>query len=106
MLSGSCAGELTFISRTPRNAKVTAEVDSSLFKLDVDGLAKMESELPALTKELMRILLRGSLFSSLPLFPSHKRSVTVLTRLLCNTSLTVTSEEHDRSQAYLLAALS
>lgn len=59
MLSGSCAGELTFISRTPRNATVVAEVDSSLFKLDVASFDKMEKEVPTVAKELLRILLKG-----------------------------------------------
>jgi hypothetical protein len=59
MVAGTTAGELTFLSRTKRNATVVAERDSVLWKLDVEAHEQMgRSEGWAFCRALEECLLR------------------------------------------------
>ncbi|SCV68526.1 BQ2448_647 [Microbotryum intermedium] len=59
MVAGTIAGEMSFLSRSRRNATVTAERDSVLWKLDIASHEKMGQEQGwAFTRKLEACLLR------------------------------------------------
>jgi CRP-like cAMP-binding protein len=60
MVAGTVAGELTFISRTPRNATVTAEMATSVWMLDLDGLERLEEEKPREAIKFVKVLMKVS----------------------------------------------
>lgn len=60
MVAGTVAGELTFISRTPRNATVTAELATTVWMLDQDGLARLEEENPREAIHFVKVLMKVS----------------------------------------------
>ncbi len=59
MVAGTVAGEMTMLSGAKRNATVVAERDTQLWKLDDDGLAKLEKEKPAIARQFVRIAMKG-----------------------------------------------
>ncbi|KDE09826.1 hypothetical protein MVLG_00224 [Microbotryum lychnidis-dioicae p1A1 Lamole] len=62
MVAGTVAGEMSFLSRSRRNATVTAERDSVLWKLDITHHEKMGQEQGwAFTRKLEACLLRIAL---------------------------------------------
>ncbi|CDZ96940.1 vacuole protein [Phaffia rhodozyma] len=76
MVSGVVAGELSTLAGTPRNATVTVEVPSVLWKLDNTKLEKLQKNHPKVAAEFIRILLK------------------------------ITSQEHDVLSAHLMTTLS
>ncbi|KAJ9102047.1 hypothetical protein QFC19_004975 [Naganishia cerealis] len=58
MVAGTVAGELTMLSASKRNATVVAERDSKLWKLDQQGLEKMEKERPEIARRFIKIVLK------------------------------------------------
>lgn len=61
MMPGTVAGEMTFLSHQPRNATVTAEEETILWRLDRAALSRIpESETDATRRHLSQILLRVS----------------------------------------------
>lgn len=59
MVAGTVAGELTMLSASKRNATVVAERDSRLWRLDQEGLEKMERERPEVARRFVKIVLKG-----------------------------------------------
>ncbi|WVQ82197.1 hypothetical protein IAT38_004325 [Cryptococcus sp. DSM 104549] len=59
MVAGTIAGDLSTLSGTRRNCTVVAERDSVLWKLDAEGLGKMEKEVPDVAREFIRIVLKA-----------------------------------------------
>jgi SulP family sulfate permease len=59
MVAGTVAGELTMLSASKRNATVVAERDSRLWKLDQEGLERMEKEKPDVARRFVKIVLKG-----------------------------------------------
>lgn len=59
MVAGTVAGELTMLSASKRNATLVAERDSKLWKLDQQGLEKMEKERPEIARRFIKIVLKG-----------------------------------------------
>lgn len=59
MVAGTVAGELTMLSASKRNATVVAERDSKLWKLDQQGLEKLEKERPEIARRFVKIVLKG-----------------------------------------------
>lgn len=60
MVAGTVAGELTFISRTPRNATVTAELATTVWMLDQASLEKLEQEQPREAIKFVKVLMKVS----------------------------------------------
>jgi CRP-like cAMP-binding protein len=61
MMAHTVAGEMTMLSGTKRNATVSAERDSHLWKLDNEGLAKLEKEKPTIARQFVKIAMKGEL---------------------------------------------
>lgn len=58
MLAGTIAGELSFLAQQHRNATVTADADTKLWRLDVDSMNKIASENHETYRRLVQVLLR------------------------------------------------
>lgn len=58
MLAGTIAGELSFLSRQARNTTTRAELNSVLWKLDSESLARLEKEEPRVFFKFVALLLR------------------------------------------------
>ena len=50
---------MTMLSASKRNATVVAERDSKLWKLDQQGLEKLEKERPEIARRFVKIVLKG-----------------------------------------------
>lgn len=59
MVAGTIAGDLSTLSGTTRNATAVAERDCVLWKLDLEGLEKLEREHPDVARRFTRIVLKG-----------------------------------------------
>lgn len=59
MVAGTIAGDLSMLSDTPRNATVVAERDCVLWKLDREGLDKLEYEKPHVARKFIQMILKG-----------------------------------------------
>lgn len=72
MVAGTVAGDLSTLSDTKRNATVVAERDCVLWKMDREGLEKLERENAECGREFIQVVLKGAPFSfqSLSLLPS------------------------------------
>lgn len=64
MVSGTLAGELSALSKTPRNATVTAERECVLWKLSLDELDRLEREQPDTARAFIKLILKGTHRSS------------------------------------------
>ena len=60
MVAGTIAGDLSTLSETKRNATVVSERECVLWKLDRDGLKKLEEEKPEIARSFVKIVLKGS----------------------------------------------
>jgi len=58
MMAHTVAGEMTMLSGTKRNATVSAERDSHLWKLDNEGLEKLEREKPTVARQFVKIAMK------------------------------------------------
>lgn len=59
MVAGTIAGDLSTLSGTTRNATAVAERDCVLWKMDLEGLAKLEQDHPEVARRFTRIVLKG-----------------------------------------------
>ncbi len=59
MVAGTIAGDLSTLSDTARNATVVAERDCILWKMDKEGLERLEKEKPGVAQRYIRIVLKG-----------------------------------------------
>lgn len=59
MVSGTLAGELSALSKTPRNATVTAERECVLWMLSLSELDRLEREQPDVAKTFIKLILKG-----------------------------------------------
>lgn len=60
MVSGTLAGELSALSKTPRNATVTAERECVLWKLSLSELDRLEREQPDVAKTFIKLILKAA----------------------------------------------
>ncbi|KAG8935275.1 hypothetical protein FRC01_003025 [Tulasnella sp. 417] len=60
MVSGTLAGELSALSKTPRNATVTAERECVLWKLSLSELDRLEHEHPDVAKTFIKLILKAA----------------------------------------------
>ena len=65
MVSGTLAGEMSFLSDTPRNTEVIVEKQAVVWKLTREEMQRLEKENPDFAKVFVRLVLKGS-------FPMHK----------------------------------
>jgi SulP family sulfate permease len=59
MLAGTIAGELSFLSKRPRNTTAYAELDCKLWKLDEANLLKLKEKDATIFNEFLQLLLRA-----------------------------------------------
>ncbi|KAG9045458.1 hypothetical protein FS837_006274 [Tulasnella sp. UAMH 9824] len=60
MVSGTLAGELSALSKTPRNATVTAERECVLWMLSLSELDRLEREQPDVAKTFIKLILKAA----------------------------------------------
>jgi sulfate permease, SulP family len=61
MVSGTLAGELSFMSDTPRNTEVVVEKQAVVWKLTREEMLRLERERPEFAKTFVRLVLKGVL---------------------------------------------
>jgi SulP family sulfate permease len=59
MLAGTIAGELSFLSKRPRNTTAYAELDCKLWKLDAANLLKLKEQNATIFNDFLQLLLRA-----------------------------------------------
>ncbi|UZJ54387.1 hypothetical protein CBS101457_003707 [Exobasidium rhododendri] len=59
MLAGTIAGELSFLSKRPRNTTAYADLDCKLWKLDAPNLLRLKEEQPSTFNDFLQLLLRA-----------------------------------------------
>lgn len=96
MVAGTIAGDLSTLSRTTRNATTVAERDCLLWKMDLEGLEKLEKGHPEVARRFTRIVLKGECLMS--------KSRALEKMMLISPS--VVAEEHDVLNSHLIAVLS
>lgn len=62
MVGGAVSGELSALTGLPRNATVTVERQSLLWKLSSDDLARLEADHPSLARAFINLVLKGTVF--------------------------------------------
>jgi SulP family sulfate permease len=93
MVAGTIAGDLSTLSGTTRNATTVAERDCLLWKMDLDGLVRLEQDHPDVARRFTRIVLKGE---STRLSEKHRTTLKAI----------VVAEEHDVLNSHLIAVLS
>ena len=58
MVGGTFAGELSALSRLPRNSKVVVEKDAVLWRLSIEDLEKLEEMHPELARQFIHLVLK------------------------------------------------
>ena len=58
-MAGTIAGDLSTLSGTIRNATVVAERECVLWKMNTEGLERLEREKQAVAQRFIRIVLKG-----------------------------------------------
>lgn len=59
MVSGTLAGELSFLSETKRNTEVVVEKDAVVWRLSREDMGRLERENPEFAKFFVRLVLKG-----------------------------------------------
>jgi SulP family sulfate permease len=60
MVSGTLAGELSFLSETPRNTEAVVEKLAVVWKLTREEMYRLEREQPDFAKVFVRLVLKGT----------------------------------------------
>ena len=97
MVAGTIAGDLSTLSDTSRNATVVAERECVLWKLDKEGLARLEEERGGVARRFIRIVLKGGSF------PISRVGEWMLTGGWVSLAV---AEEQDVLSSHLIAVLS
>jgi SulP family sulfate permease len=61
MVAGTIAGDLSTLSETPRNCTVVSEGEGMLWKMDGEGLKRLEREDAEVARVFIRVVLKGEL---------------------------------------------
>lgn len=100
MVAGTIAGDLSALSDTKRNATVVAERDGTVWKIDMEGLRRMEREQPDTARDFFQVVLRGMFLISFSL-PAHTLKVGHADHVCV-----AVAEEQDVLSSHLIAVLS
>ena len=58
MVGGTFAGELSALSRLPRNSRVVVEKDAVVWKLSIEELERLEESHPELARQFVHLVLK------------------------------------------------